>query len=95
MVKRTIQYIGLPILYLSLFILVSCGEIGGSGQCGGAATTGACIRIESIAPDNTSNVDAQQNICAIDPDTGDITYESFTDHNAKITISNSPLPGAS
>lgn len=83
-----------------LALLYACGEVGGSGQCGGVAGTGACVRIEDIQPSYldqqpVSNVDAVQDICINDPtDPSDDEPEPFTDHDAIVTISNSPLPGA-
>jgi hypothetical protein len=81
-------------------VLYACGQVGGSGQCGGAADSGSCIKIASIIPKyvagggNTSDVDAFQDICKIDANTGEITVEPFTDHNATVTLRNDPLPGA-
>lgn len=82
-------------------VLAGCGdEVGGSGQCGGVADSGACIKIESIAPTyevgggDTSNVDAFMDVCSVDEDTGEQTLEVITDHNASVTFRNDPLPGA-
>jgi hypothetical protein len=83
-----------------MIILYACGEVGGSGQCGGASDSGSCVKIASIEPvydvggGNTSDVDAFIDICDIDLTTGEITYEEFTDHNATVTLQNDPLPGA-
>lgn len=82
---------------LLLLLISACGEVGGSGQCGGAEDSGSCVRIESIIPSylgaNTSNVDAAQDACV--DSTGAVTgIESFTDHGAAILVSNSSLPGA-
>ena len=82
--------------------LLGCngGSIGGSGQCGGASDSDACVRIDSITPvylgQNTSNVDAVRDICVRDDPTtpaDETVLEPFTDHNAVVMISNSPLPG--
>lgn len=83
-----------------LGFLYACGEVGGSGQCGGAEDSGACIKIESIIPTydvgggSTSNADAFIDICDIDEETGEITVEEMTDHGATVTFRNEPLPGA-
>src|SRR5262249_36790202 len=70
------------------------GGIGGSGQCGGASDANACVQIGTIAPiylgQATSNVDVIRDLCMSGQTTSD---EPFTDHNAMVTISNSPLPG--
>ncbi len=83
-----------------LLLVAACGEVGGSGQCGGAESTATCLRIESIVPgegDNGSNVDAFRGTCNAFEVAQDATVEPeaelFTDHNAKITISNKRLPG--
>ena len=82
--------------------LLGCdnGGIGGSGQCGGADNSDACVQINTIQPvylgQMTSNVDAVRDICTPDnPATpvDETVLEPFTDHNAIVTISNSPLPG--
>lgn len=89
----------------ALLLLVSaCGDVGGSGQCGGGGETGSCLRIESIQPsnggdDDTSNVDAFKDLCnAFDVANATSTpvepkFEKIFDHSAKLTISNHPLPG--
>jgi hypothetical protein len=75
------------------------GDIGGSGQCGGGANTGSCLRIESIKPQysakDSSNVDVIRDVCNIsevnkDPETAP-KFEIFTDHNAQVSLSNRPL----
>ena len=82
-------------LFGIMLLLHGCGEVGGSGQCGGVESSGTCIQIESITPtylgSNTSNVDAVQDVC--DASTTPVTVEDFTDHGADITISNTYLPG--
>lgn len=86
-------------LLLALIIFINgCGEVGGSGQCGGVATAGACIMISNIAPsyfgETTSNVDIVPNLC-VDPATGATTgVEQYGDHFASISFLNFPLPGA-
>ena len=86
---------------LFLFI-ASCGDIGGSGQCGGAEGTGACLRIESVEPKynekKSSNVDTVRDICNFfevkkNPADTEAKFELFTDHSAELTVSNKPLPG--
>lgn len=88
-----------PATIVVVVIAMGCGgELGGSGQCGGAADSGACVRIESIQPTYlgqtpVSDVDVVQDACfdAMGVFTGP---EPFTDHNAILRISNSPFPGA-
>ena len=67
------------------------GSVGGSGQCGGANDSDACVRIVTIEPtyldQTTSNVDVVQGTCPSG------APESFADHNATVTLSNLPLPG--
>jgi hypothetical protein len=79
-------------LALLLLFISACGEIGGSGQCGGGEATGSCVRIESITPKyrdkNTSSVDVVQGNCG----TGTSTPEFFAAHNAELVISNRPIP---
>ena len=86
---------------LFLLLVAACGDIGGVGQCGGATETGGCLRIESIVPayndKDTSSVDVIQDICnafevQTTPGTKP-TVEKFTDHSAKLVITNRPLPG--
>ncbi len=75
------------------------GDIGGSGQCGGGANTGSCLRIESIKPQydskDTSNVDVNRAVCNAFEVSQDSTTEPklevFKDHSAQISISNRPL----
>jgi len=73
--------------------VASCGEIGGSGQCGGSEFTGSCLRIDRIEPlgaedKETSNVDVALHLC---PDGK--PEKGLFDHNARVTFSNHPLPG--
>jgi hypothetical protein len=76
--------------------LLGCdsGGIGGSGQCGGASDADACVQINTIEPvylgQTTSNVDVLRDRCTSGQTSTD---EPFTDHNATVTISNTPLPG--
>jgi len=85
---------------LFLLLLISaCGDVGGSGQCGGVQDSGSCVRVENIIPTykgaNSSNVDTVLNACTFDPVTGaPLTFEIFTDHSAIVTVTNVPLPGA-
>jgi hypothetical protein len=80
-------------------LLYACGEIGGSGQCGGVEDSGACVVIEEIQPTyevsggDVSNVDAFMDICEVTED-GEFEFEEITDHDAIVTISNLPLPGS-
>jgi hypothetical protein len=87
-------------------MLAACGgEIGGSGQCGGAEDSNVCVRIERITPVylddlNTSNVDAvlqpqcRKNVPNDDGTRDIVGAEPFADHNADLTISSTLLPGA-
>ncbi len=89
---------GLQGLVLVILILVSCSAPGGDNPqegCGGLEATVSCLQINSIIPTPSSNVDAHQDIC-IDPATGNVTaVETFTDHNAQITLTNKKFPTAS
>ena len=89
------QWIG----FLALFmVLTACGDIGGVGQCGGGGETGACLQIESIAPEDgdgnfvTSNVDVVVDICT-DTSTSTPVVKLLFDHTAKVKISYNRLPG--
>lgn len=80
---------------LLLLLISACGEIGGSGQCGGGEETGSCVRIESITPKylekNTSSVDVVQNPnCATGTST--LVVEKFARHSAELVVSNLPIP---
>ena len=79
------QWTGFATLFM---VLTACGDIGGVGQCGGAGETGACLQIEDIAPNDSSNVDVVRDSCGTSG-----TPETFTDHNAKVKISYNRLPG--
>jgi hypothetical protein len=78
-----------------MLLLPGCGDVGGSGQCGGVESSGTCVQIQSIIPtylgENTRNVDIFQNVC--DATTIPLTMEDFEDHAADITINNTFLPG--
>jgi hypothetical protein len=89
-------------LLLLLLLISACGEIGGSGQCGGGDETGACIQIESIVPKdddkNTSSVDVLPSFCvdgmaSSTAGTSTSKAEPFSSHDAELTVSNKPLPG--
>jgi len=76
------------------------GDVGGSGQCAGAAGTGSCVRIEKIVPQykqkDSSNVDVILDICNLfevnkTPGT-EPKIEKLHDHYAKLTITNRPMP---
>jgi hypothetical protein len=89
--------VALGLLSLTLGLLgCDSGSIGGSGQCGGASDADVCVQINAIEPvylgQTTSNVDALQDICSAATSTTS-TLEPFTDHSARVTISNEPLPG--
>ena len=83
---------------LALFLLLvsACGELGGSGQCGGGSENGSCIRIDSIQPTvlekNTSSVDILQVICDPDSTATSTDLEDFESHAAELSISYLPVP---
>lgn len=88
------------ILGLALGLLGCEGGLGGSGQCGGASDSDACVRIDKIEPvylgQTVSTVDARRSICTPDnptTPTDETVLEPFGDHDAIVTISNAPLPG--
>jgi hypothetical protein len=91
-VKRyAIQWI---VAGLGLLIATACGEVGGSGQCGGAESNGVCITIDFITPnyneEDTSSVDVNFNPdCNLDGTLDD--PEFFSDHNAVATFSSVQL----
>lgn len=92
--------VALGLLGVVLGLLGCDSGIGGSGQCGGASESDACVRIdkiEAISADQTSsNVDVIRDICTPDnptTPTDETVLEPFGDHNAIVTISNAPLPG--
>src|SRR3569832_2455269 len=82
---------------LFLLLLISaCGDVGGSGQCGGVQDSGSCVRVENIIPTykgaNSSNVDTVLKTYTNDPETNTpLTFEIFTDHSAIVTVTNVPL----
>src|SRR3989442_11268383 len=90
---------GLQGLILVTLILVSCSAPGSDNPqegCGGLEGTVSCLEITRIAPTSTaggdsSNVDAFQELC-VDPTSGTVTAEPFTDHNANVTFSNLRFP---
>lgn len=94
---------GLKRLFLMALILGSCAAPGSDNPaqgCGGTEASVSCLEITSIAPvsaggggANASNVDAFREFCT-DPTTGQVTFESFTDHNAAISFSNMLFPTA-
>ena len=96
--RRGLLVLGLLGLALGLF---GCDSgLGGSGQCGGASDSDACVRIDRIEPVYmgvvSSNVDVTRNICTPDDpvtSTDETVLEPFTDHSVIVTISNAPLPG--
>ena len=77
---------GLIGIALGLFIY-ACGEIGGSGQCGGVESNGVCTTIEFITPiyldEEVASVDVFQNPdCDNDPTTVD--FEPMASHSADV-----------
>ena len=91
--------VALGLLGLALGLLGCDSGIGGSGQCGGANDSDACVRIDKIEPvsvgQTSSNVDVIRDICTPDnptTPTDETVLEPFADHNAIVTISNAPLP---
>ncbi len=79
---------------LLLLLISACGEIGGSGQCGGGEGTGSCLRIESITPQylekNRPSVDVVQVDC--DASASTTKLEPMASHSAELVISNRPIP---
>lgn len=77
-------------------VLYACGEVGGAGQCNGVDVLGACMTIQSIAPqdgsgESTNDVDAFQNPdCDGDATTSD--SEPFTSHTAVVTLTMDLMP---
>jgi len=82
-------------LFLVALILASCTAPGSDNPaegCSGLEATVSCLEIKSIAT-ASRNVDAFQELCV--DSSGSITAEeSFTDHNADITFSNTLFPTA-
>ena len=93
--SKLCQWTGFATLFM---VLTACGDIGGVGQCGGAGETGACLQIESIAPEDgdgnvvTSNVDVVADTCT-DTSTSTPVVKGLFDHKAKVKISYNRLPG--
>ena len=92
--KKTKNWLQWGFFVLLFVAFTACGDIGGSGQCGGGSETGTCLRIENISPGdeknkNSSNVDAFFSVC-----TATSTLEVMTDHVAEITVSNRRIPGS-
>ena len=82
-------------LFLVALILASCAAPGSDNPaegCGGIEASVSCLEITGIAP-TSKNVDAFQELCV--DSSGNITAEeSFTDHDADITFSNTLFPTA-
>jgi len=90
------------LLGIAMLVASSCGDIGGSGQCGGAESSGICASIVSIVPTDTlngvttSDVDATQDPCTATgtgTGTGSATVEKWGEHAAIVTFSANLLPG--
>ena len=86
-------------LFLVVLLLASCSspsDDGAGGGCGGSDASITCLNVTSIVPtyldENTSNVDALQDVCTRDPVTGAVTLEPFGDHNADVTLVNKQFP---
>jgi len=86
-------------LFLVVLLLVSCSapsDDGAGGGCGGSDASITCLNVTSIVPtyldEDTSNVDALQDVCTRDPMTGAVTLEPFGDHNALVTLVNKQFP---
>jgi hypothetical protein len=90
---------GLQSLFLAVVLLVSCEGPNGDNPeegCGGTGGSVSCLSITTIEPTSTaggesSNVDAFQQLCR-EPESGAITAEEFTDHNATVTFTNTAFP---
>jgi hypothetical protein len=74
-----------------LGMLVSCEASGGPEECAGFEKIVSCVQITSIAPEDSADVDALQNLC--DPGPPPV-FEDFTKHSAVVTFSNDLLPTA-
>jgi hypothetical protein len=87
-------------LFLVVLLLASCSapsEDGAGGGCGGSDASITCLNVTSIVPtyldEDTTNVDALRDVCAVDPVTGAVTeLEPFKDHNALVTLENKQFP---
>jgi hypothetical protein len=86
-------------LFLGVLLLASCSspsDDGAGGGCGGSDASITCLNVTGIVPtylsEDTSNVDALQDVCARDPVTGAVTLEPFGDHNALVTLVNTQFP---
>ncbi len=84
------RIIGICLLVASCILLGCEAEV--SEECGGVGGVVSCLSIDGIQPSNvsgnpTTNVDAVASICT------DGTTETFGDHNAEVTFSNTPFPG--
>jgi len=86
-------------LFLVVLMVMSCSAPGSDNPeegCGGTEASVSCLDIISITPasstgGNSSNVDAFRELC-VDPSTGAVTSEVFTDHSASITFRNELFP---
>ena len=86
---------GLQSFFLVALILASCSAPGSDNPaegCGGLEATVSCLEIVRIAP-TSSNIDAFQTLC-VDPNTGTVTAEPFTDDNALVILANMQFPTA-
>lgn len=86
--------IGVILLFVS-----ACGDVGGSGQCGGAAASGLCVNITSITPTDTVNsIDTSSVDIFRNPDCDSTTagaqLEPWGAHSAKVTFDVSLPSGA-
>lgn len=73
-------------------LLAACGEVGGSGQCGGIESNGVCLTVDSITPfylgGGTSSVDVSRNFdCEGDGVASTDDIEAFTSHQADVEFS--------
>lgn len=81
-----------------LFLAVGCGEIGGAGQCNGVDSTGMCVTLDSIQPNDTvtgfgitSDVDAFQT-ADCDGDLTTVDPELFGKHAADVQFTAFLMP---
>ena len=78
-----------------LMLLYACGEIGGSGQCGGVEDSGVCVTVVSIEPFDETTDTADVDAFAAEDCDGDLLTldpEPLFKHSATVTLSADLIP---
>lgn len=76
-----------------LLLLAGCGEIGGSGQCGGVEDNGVCVTINSITPQESISIDAFRNTDCDSTTLEQEPEENIHTHQADVVLETVLLQG--